>query len=267
MRLRRLLVLGTGLLAGPTALGAQATADQARLVFSVGLGQTSGGGNVWTVQNQPIDVGPTETDTLALSRTFRRSLAVVFSGTYFPGEHFGVNAEIQLLGLGTFDTCRPASALNDPLTTEVCNTIDGSERSATSATVSLGGIYRVASRQSIHPYVRANAGIVVSQRSFLRTAGSYTTATGEASEFTVYEDNQVTNLQPYLSAGGGVVAVLGKGYQLRFEVRDNWVRVPSISGATGRQGLVPASHAVGKHLLSFVLAFDVVLERKRGRRY
>jgi hypothetical protein len=54
---------------------------------------------------------------------------------------------------------------------------------------------------------------------------------------------------------------------VRFEVRDNWVRVPAITSPTDRQGLIPSSSPVGKHLLSFTLGFDVVLERKRGKRY
>lgn len=41
-----------GLLA-PAALAGQATADQARLMFTVGFGQTSGGGTLWSVGSQP----------------------------------------------------------------------------------------------------------------------------------------------------------------------------------------------------------------------
>jgi len=64
-----------------------------------------------------------------------------------------------------------------------------------------------------------------------------------------------------------VVGVIGRGYQFRFEVRDNWVRIPTVSGPAQRQGLKPPTSTSGKHVLSFTLGFDVVLERKRGRRY
>jgi hypothetical protein len=253
---------------GPAPAGAQSTVDQARLALGIGIGQTSGGGTLWSVGQQPlVSVGAATPDTIAVTRHFRRSLAVVFSGTYFPGDHFGLNVEAQLLGLGTIDACRVTSAQRASRAVEVCNDIDAQERSATSAALSVGGIVRIGSHQAIHPYLRANAGMVVTQQSFLRLSGEYTSPIGEKALLTVYDDNKTTNLQPYLSAGGGVVAVIGRGYQLRFEVRDNWVRAPAVTGATFREGLVPPSLTVGKHLLSFILAFDVMLERKRGRRY
>ncbi len=65
-------------LAAPT-LAAQ-TADQARLVFGIGLGQTTGGGELWQVDRQPFNG-----DTLALSRSFRRSLNIILRRHLFPG--------------------------------------------------------------------------------------------------------------------------------------------------------------------------------------
>jgi hypothetical protein len=250
------------------AAGAQAqTADQARLMFSLGIGQTSGGGTLWSVRDQPFLVSATQTDSLALTRSFRRNLDVVLSGTYFPGNHLGFNAEAQLLGLGTEDNCRVTSALVAGFTDSLCRSISHSERSATSATLSVGAVYRFASRQVIHPYVRTNAGLLITQQSFLKTKGTVIASTGEPTDVTVYEDRKASNLEPYLSFGGGVVAVIGRGYQFRFEVRDNWVRVPAVDGTTSRQGVEPPHRTVGKHLLTFTVGFDVVLERKRGRRY
>jgi hypothetical protein len=254
-------------LAVPPALAGQATADEARLVFSVGIGQTSGGGTLWAVGKQPLIVDASTIDTLAVSRGFRRNLTAVFSGTYFPGSHLGLNAEAQLLGLGSVDKCSVFTGQGGSLTPEVCNSIDGHKRSATSVALSVGALYRVGSTQPIHPYGRANFGLVISEQSFTKMAGRHTTSLGEAAVLVLYDDPQTNTVQPFVSFGGGVVAVIGRGYQLRFEVRDNWVRVPAITEATVRQGLVPDTHTVGKHLLSFILAFDVVLERKRGRRY
>jgi hypothetical protein len=237
------------------------TADQARLVFSVGVGQSSGGGTLWSVGKQPFIIQPNVVDTFALTRTFRRSLNLVLSGTYFPGDHLGFNVEAQLLGLATEDSCRGASLLTvegDSL----CRSIGRRERSGSSAALSGGLIYRVASHQPLHPYVRANAGLLLSQESFVRTAGQF--GNGET---TIYDDQNPSTVKPYLSFGGGVVAVIGKGYQFRFELRDNWVQVTKVTGATSRQGLRPPTETVGKHILTATIGFDVVLERKRGRRY
>jgi hypothetical protein len=253
----------------PPAFARAQTADQARLVFSVGLGQTSGGGRLWRVGRQPFVVDAAETDTLAVERSFRNSLDVILSGTYFPNDHLGYNIEAQLLGLGSEDACRIVANQGSPQTADLCGSINNSERGATSASLSGGLIYRVWSRQPLHPYVRANLGILISQQSFIKMSGRVrsTRDTTQEALLTLYEDRNPASLQPYLSFGGGVVAVIGRGYQLRFEVRDNWVRVPTVSGPAPRQGLKPPTSTSGKHVLSFTLGFDVVLERKRGRRY
>jgi hypothetical protein len=118
----------------------------------------------------------------------------------------------------------------------------------------------------VHPYLRLGGGIVVTQQSFLRMHGEINSG-GGLSDVTLFDDDHNTTVKPYALFGGGVVAVAGKGIQFRFEVRDNWVRVPAVTGPTIRQGLIPPSEVVSKHILSFMIGFDIVLERKRGRRY
>jgi hypothetical protein len=257
-----LIVLATANLTN--RLHAQGTADQARLMLSIGVGQRSGGGTLWAVGEQPFIPTASQTDTISLSRHFRRNMVVSMSGTYFPGRSLGLNVEVQLLGLGTEDQCSLQSQFPSDTTVALCNSINRAERSATSAAFSVGGIYRVASRQVIHPYARANVGVVITQHSFLRTRG---TTDGGVSITELYRDDASTSVQPYVSFGGGIVTVIGRGYQFRFELRDNYVRLPAVSGATVFQGFKPPSRTVGKHLLTFIVAFDVVLERKRGRRY
>ncbi len=250
------------LLAPP--LAAQ-TADQARLVFGIGLGQTTGGGELWRVGRQPFNG-----DTLALSRSFRRSLNISFGATYFPSENLGINAEAQLLGLGTRDGCGIVSTEDPPgaLTQAACANINSKKRGTSSGSLSVGAVYRIMSKASIHPYVRANVGMVVSQESFLELVATTPGSGGIAAYSPIYLDDSPSNIQPYFSFGGGVVAALGRGYQLRFEVRDNWVRVPVVTGPTsGAPAFTPDNTTQGRHVLSFVVGFDVVLERKRGRRY
>lgn len=260
-----ILALATG--AGP--LAGQATADQARLLFTVGLGMNSGGGTLWSVGNQPF-VTNGETDTLAISRQFRRSLNVVFSGTYFPGPNLGFRAEAMLLGLGTRDACRIVAAGPSRETSDLCGSLNRSERGATAAAVSVGVVARAWSQSVVHPYLAAQGGIVITQQSFLKMTGEVVPDTNNptvVADLTLYDDPDADKLHPYLSLGGGIVAVVARGYQMRFELRDNYVRVPAVGGPTIRQNLEPRRTTVGKHLLSFSVGFDVVLERKRGRRY
>ncbi|MFN8653096.1 MAG: hypothetical protein U0133_14425 [Gemmatimonadales bacterium] len=244
------------------------TADQARLVFSVGIGQSSGGGELWSIGRQPFLVSPSRTDTLSLRRSFRRSLNVVLSGTYFPGNHLGYNVEAQMLGLATEDDCSKAGGgMPAPPVALLCNTINRHDGSGSAVALSGGLIYRFAPQQPLHPYIRANVGFLVSQESFIKVGGPLGDSLPVASDAVIYADRNSSSIRPTVSFGGGLVAVIGRGYQFRFELRDNWVQVPKILGATSIQGVRPATDLVGKHILTATLGFDVVLERKRGRRY
>lgn len=253
------------LLAAP--LAGQATADQARLMFTLGFGQTSGGGTLWRVGNQPFIVGPGQVDTLAVDRSFRRSLNVLFSGTYFPRSSLGFNVEAQLLGLATRDGCTAVATTGAAETAQLCNSISRNEDNASAVSLSGGLVYRAWSSQPLHPYVRANAGFVVSQQSFLNMEGKLGDDSTGRSVLALYRDDHPVGVHPFVSFGGGIVAVIGRGYQFRTEIRDNWVRLPAVARASARQDLKPASTTVGKHFLSVTIGFDIVLERKRGRRY
>jgi hypothetical protein len=264
MRLLPLLAVTTLTAAGLCAPLEAQTADQARLMFTLGFGQTATTRNLWSVNGQPFIPASGQVDTLSVSRDFRRSLNVILGGTYFPGDNLGFNFEAQLLGLATKDKCRITFTQGHINTLDLCNSIDREERSATSAAISGGVMYRILSRQPIHPYVRTNVGLLITQQSFLKTRGFIGI---DEAELTLFDDRKISRLQPYISFGGGLVAAIGPGYQFRVEVRDNYVRIPRITGTTGRQGLVPPHETVGRHVLSMTIGFDVVLERKRGRRY
>jgi hypothetical protein len=268
MKIRPLSLIAVTLLTLPaTRLQGQGRADQARLMFSLGMGWTTGGGTLWTVGKQPLAVMANEIDTLSLGRDFRDNFNLAFSGTYFPGDHLGFTLEVQLLGLGTVDSCSIRSTQGAAFTSEACSSISGSERSSSSTAIAGGVMYRVASHNVIHPYLRAMGGMVIVQESFLKMTGTVTGTSGGAAGLILYDDDDAVSVSPYLGLGGGVVIATGRGFQMRFEVRDNWVNVPAVSGPTSRQGFVPPSDRVGKHRLTATIGFDIVLERKRGRRY
>ncbi|HET6836578.1 MAG TPA: hypothetical protein VFH24_00980, partial [Gemmatimonadales bacterium] len=67
--------------------------------------------------------------------------------------------------------------------------------------------------------------------------------------------------------GAGITAVIARGYQLRWEVRDNIVGVQQVTEASPVARVVPPHELTFKHLFSMTIGFDVVLERRRGRRY
>jgi hypothetical protein len=83
----------------------------------------------------------------------------------------------------------------------------------------------------------------------------------------VYSDDRNSRVEPTVAIGVGFTAAVGKGYNLRWEVRDNITGIQSVTGTTPIAGFVPPHKRVFKHLFSMTVGFDVVLERRRGRRY
>jgi len=262
---RHCLLTGLAALAFASSLKAQATADEARLVFTVGAGYV-GGGDLWSISGQPIRVAGGFVDTLGLSRALRPGLGVVFSGTYFPGSHVGFGGEVLLLGLGTEDGCTVEFTSGDPDTQEICTSIAAMERRATSVALSGSLTYRFMSKEAISPYARLNLGAVITQQSLIKVTGQHNTSQGPA-DVPIYIDDSPDRVHPYVGLGLGITAAAGKGYQFRLEIRDNYVRLPIPAGPTIHEALMPETTTKGKHVFSLMIGFDIVLERKRGHRY
>jgi opacity protein-like surface antigen len=248
----------------PQLAWGQATKDQARLVFTVSGGVVVGQ-HLWSVDAQPVQfIDPA--DTLALSRRIRSTLAVGFGGTYFPGEHFGVSVEGFLVGLGFEDSCRVAFSSGSGDLATACQSIQGATKSASAVALTVGPVYRINSRSLLSPYARANVGLVFSNQSSIRTVGQFPTPEG-FSDLIVYDDDHESRVEAALALGAGVTAAIAPGYQLRWEIRDNIVGVQRVTGATPLARVIPPHEVTYKHLFSMTIGFDVVLERRRGRRY
>jgi hypothetical protein len=256
------LTLGTGAL--PTTASSQATKDQARLIFTVSGGAVIGR-HLWSVDAQPVDF-ITPADTFALSRRIRSNISIGFGGTYFPGEHLGLSVDGILVGLGFEDQCRQVFSSGSGDVATACQSIQGATKSASAVALSVGPVFRVNSRSLISPYVRTSLGVVFSSQSSLRTIGHFPTPNG-TSDLVVYDDDHNSRVEPVLALGGGFTAAVGKGYQLRWEVRDNIVGVQRVTSASPEARIVPPHELTYRHLFSLSIGFDVVLERRRGRRY
>ncbi len=266
--MRRAGLLALALL-GPCAArpaAAQRQADEARLTIGVGLLHTSGGGQLWSVGRQPILDGA-GTDTLSISRRLTSGLGFSFHGAYFPSTYYGIAGEVLVTRLGTGDDCRLRSAAATLYASDLCGSLQNNEASTSTASLSAGVMLRPGLRGTIQPFARAMGGILIAQKSFAATDGFVRTPDSVVAVAAVYRDEDVTTTSPYLSFGVGFAAGIAPGWQARVEVRDTWVRLPMITGATSRQGVEPTLGRRGHHLLSFVVSVDVVLERKRGRRY
>ncbi len=248
----------------PSTGWSQATKDQARLIFTVSGGFV-GGRDLWSIDAQPVQF-TNPIDTLALGRRIRSTLGIGFAGSYFPGDNLGFGVEGFLVGLGFEDRCRVAFSSGSTDLISSCQSIQGATKSATAVALTVGPIFRVNSRKLISPYARANIGLVFSNQSSVRTTGRYLTSEG-FSTLIVYDDDHETRVEPAFALGVGVTAAVARGYQLRWEVRDNIVGIQEVTQASPVARVVPPHGVTFKHLFSMTIGFDVVLERRRGRRY
>jgi hypothetical protein len=83
----------------------------------------------------------------------------------------------------------------------------------------------------------------------------------------IYLDDGGTQFHPALGIGAGFTTQIARGYQMRWELRDNIIGVKTVTGATVLEGVEPPTSMRFRHRVSLEVGFDVVLERKRGRRY
>jgi hypothetical protein len=262
LRLACIALLGTGL--HPAEAWAQKTGDQARLIFTVSAGGV-GGRLLWSIGSQPVQY-TTPSDTFALERRIRSTIGVGFGGSYFPGEHLGLGIEGFLVGLGFEDSCRQVFSSGSANVTAACDWIQGNKKPASTVMLSAGPILRFNSRKAFSPYARLNVGFLFSTQSSLRTIGRYPSDSGLV-DLIIYDDDRDSRVEPAFALGTGFTVPVAPGYQVRLEARDNILGVQRVTQSTPVSNVIPPHELDYKHLFSITIGFDVVLERRRGRRY
>lgn len=257
-----LIALLTALPTAETA--AQATRDQSRLVLGVSVGYI-GGTDLWSVAEQPIITNTEATDVFRLKRSLRSNVSVIGQATWYSSANLGFTGEMAYLGLGTRDSCGLVAASGDPLNRLVCRTLDGNERPASAVALGVGVNFRPASRAFLQPYLRAVTGIALAPRSTVRTVATIGQFGDTA--FTIYPGNNGTDTKLTGTAAVGFATSASPGYQFRVELRNTWVQLPIVTGPTVFQGEIPPTRSAWKSLPSLLIGFDIVLEKRRGRRY
>jgi hypothetical protein len=248
----------------PSTGWSQATKDQSRLIFTVSAGAIAGR-ELWAVGAQSVQFTD-PIDTLAVERRIRSSLGIGFAGTYFPGDHLGFALEAFLVGLGFEDACRVTFSSGSVDVVNACASIQGATKSATAVTLAVGPILRFSSRKLFSPYARANLGVVFSNQSSIRMVGQFPDPEGLV-DLVIYDDDHESRVEPSLALGAGITTAIAPGYQLQWEVRDNIVGIQTVTGASPQARMIPPHELTFKHLFSVTVGFNVVLERRRGRRY
>jgi hypothetical protein len=265
MRRPALLLLGLLLAAAP--LSAQgARGDQSRLTFGIGLGY-NGSAEVWSIDGQPL-LDDDKVDTASFSRAVRPTLGITFLGTYFPSQRWGIVGEIHLLGLAYEDSCTLHTTSGSGINPLICDDIDGESSPGTAVVATMGGIYRPFPWTDIQPYLRADVGLLLSQQSAIRMRGTYRDpASDSLVDYFVYQDDHPASIRPAFGLAGGLTAFISRSYQVRMEGKDNLVIVEQVAGTTDVPSAEPPTTTGLRHVFSLTIAVEVVLEKKRGRRY
>jgi len=264
--MRPAVAVATALLAAlGTPLAAQATRDRPTLVFTVS-GAYLDGIRLWTVPDQPVEdnTNGTLTDHFLLRRNVKKTLGAGFSGTYYRGANLGITAEAFLLGLGYSDICEIAQPPQSVLNVQRCQSITALDRSAAAVAITGGVVYRIGAEEFISPFVRGSAGMLINNQSPLLLIGE----TNSGADLIIYDDdNNGTRLRPAFQIGAGATIAAGRGYQIRWEIRDNIVGIQRVTGPTVTRGAVPPHETAYRHIFSLNVGLDVILEKRRGRRY
>lgn len=255
-----------------SGLSAQ-TNPQPTIVLTISGGAVTGH-PLWTVERQPVCIlagggscSGTH-DTLRIARSISPSLILGASGTYFPWPNLGFHAELSYLGLPIDDTCTPVRLFPDPpdqRAQQMCDNLTATKGTGGAISLFVGATVRAASTKSISPYARFNIGVVNLSSSTTEVVGAYVEA-GGIQERQIIEDLNGSGSSFMVGAAAGLTTPIGAGYQFRLEVRDVVNSMTRVTGPANDLAIAPTESKYYHHF-GLVLGLDIVLERKRGRRY
>jgi len=237
------------------------------------------GRHLWTLNDQPflvqtpIGPNPGQYDTLDLQHEVNPGFVIGAAGTYFARPNLGFEGEIAFLGMGLESRCTirqyqpPPSGDVDP---ELCTSLNGASSSLSAVSFAVGLVGRLRPDQATYPYVRAGVGVVARTRSTIELIGSFAdTARNALEEVIIVGDSFPNKTRAHLSFAAGLALSLGPASQLRLEARDIVTSLDRVTGLAdaSRGTLYPPHAGRSLHSFAFIVAFDVILEKRRGRRY
>lgn len=244
-------------------LSAQRTHDESRLVIGI-AGGWIGGKDLWSVQ-QPVTASAPTDDIFAIDRTLRSNITLAGQMTFFPSPHFGLTGEAVYLGIGTHDRCALINPTGDFVNELACFSINGRDRSASGVALMGGVVLRPMSRSAIQPYLRALGGLSLVPRSTVELVATFGTVNEGA--LPIYIGNKSHEVRPTGALGIGIATAPRAGYQVRLEARNTWVSLLTVTGPTAHENMPANAKSKYIALPTITLGFDVVLEKRRGRRY
>ncbi len=270
--MRRLCLVLLGAVSLAPAAAAQLS-DQPSVVLSIFAGVQTGS-NLWTLNRQPLCVLDSQNqcttayDTLQLSRRTGSTLTAGVTALYFPRPYVGLYAQLAYQGFPLDDGCTGlyyGGVDPDQRNEQLCNSINRAGIPGGSMSALVGVALRGPVR-TVSPYLRIGAGVVTRPQSSLDLVGEFTTGGNSLSRRTVIFDDAPHRTWAAFYLAAGLTAPLSPGYQLRLEVHDLVSSVARPKGPADDGGHV-VSTSRGTHSVALTIGLDIVLERKRARRY
>jgi len=267
MRALPVVLMSLALLPGLPRRAAGQQGPQANLLLSFFGGVTTGH-ELWSVARQPVlSLGPPVYDTMALSRATTSGFIAGLSATYFGSGLLGFHGELTYAEHPFDDGCIMLSPAPAPDNDELCQSIQAGTHGGGVVSLMAGVTLRAATRGWIVPYLRGSVGVAAYSSSTVEVAGFFNdTASGNVRERVIIVDNDASRASPSAIVAAGLTAAIGTGYQLRLEVRDLIAGETVLTGSADGLGMAPTETRVSHHL-GLSIGLDIVLERKRGRRY
>ena len=256
------------------------TGSENNLVLTIFAG-TGTGHSLWGVGKQPLcvfDAGnqcTSQYDTLGLSRTVNSTLVLGAAATYFLSPHVGVHIEMSYLGLPVESSCTALLLNPDPTgpggteqrrNGQICDDIQSQASQSGAIAIFAGVTMRASARRAFSPYLRGSFGVVNQPHSSIEVVGVFVSGSGTIFERQVVADPSPRRNTVMLGAAAGFTRPVSAGYQFRLEVRDVLTSMDRLVGPVNALGVGPIASR-SYHHFALTLGFDVILERKRGRRY
>jgi len=256
-------------LAAPAA--AAQTGSQPSLVLTIFAGAATGD-SLWSIPRQPYCLPTSCTaidprDTLRLSRDVGSTLLAGAGATYYQSPHLGFTLEVFYLGIPLDDSCTGLfyNADVENRNEQLCNYIAGSALSSSAIGFFGGFVVRAAPTRAISPYVRAGAGLLSYSTGTVDMSGVFVSNNISQSRAVIVDDKPKKGALT-VQVAAGFTARLSPGYQFRFELRDVLSPLEHVTGAANDLGQVSKATRV-HHRVALTLGLDIILEKKRGRRY
>lgn len=245
--------------------------DQPNLVLTVFAGVSAGHG-LWTISGQPYcsesscNVSSPH-DTFDLSRDATSSLIAGVGATFFTSSHVGLQAEVSYMGLSFEDHCRDVFASISPRNAEICARVNSTPLSTSAIVFSAGVLLRAAPHGWTSPYIRGSIVLATYSTGTIEMPSFFIDpATQLPQPIGILEDPNPKGSGVGVQLGAGFTSKLGPGYQVRFELRDVVSPLERATGIAGESRVPPKATRLFHHV-ALAIGIDVILERKRGRRY